>query len=103
MTLAPSATHTQRTRCVRTVRSADLVQLALVAGFVLVWWGIGLEPVFAQVPRIQGQGTAASGMSNAFSAQADDPSALHYNPAGMTQLQGIQLMAGAIASGGSTV
>jgi long-chain fatty acid transport protein len=41
-------------------------------------------------------------MSNAFSAQADDPSALHYNPAGMTQLQGIQLMAGAIASGGTT-
>ncbi len=56
----------------------------------------------AQVPRIQGQGAAATGMSNAFAAQADDPSALHYNPAGMTQLQGIQLMAGAIASGGST-
>jgi long-chain fatty acid transport protein len=56
----------------------------------------------AQMPRIQGQGAAASGMSNAFSAQADDPSALHYNPAGMTQLQGIQLMAGAIASGGTT-
>ena len=56
----------------------------------------------AQVPRIQGQGAAASAMSNAFAAQADDPSALHYNPAGMTQLQGIQLMAGALASGGST-
>ncbi|MEK7236823.1 MAG: outer membrane protein transport protein [Nitrospirota bacterium] len=56
----------------------------------------------AQVPRIQGQGTAASGMGNAFAAQADDPSALHYNPAGMTQLQGIQFMAGALFSGGST-
>ena len=56
----------------------------------------------AQVPRIQGQGSAASAMSNAFAAQADDPSALHYNPAGMTQLQGIQFMAGALASGGST-
>jgi len=56
----------------------------------------------AQVPRIQGQGAAASAMSNAFSAQADDPSALHYNPAGMTQLQGIQFMVGALASGGST-
>ena len=43
----------------------------------------------AQVPRIQGQGAAAAGMSNAFAAQADDPSALHYNPAVMTQLQGI--------------
>jgi long-chain fatty acid transport protein len=58
--------------------------------------------VSAQVPRIQGQGAAASAMTNAFSAQADDPSALHYNPAGMTQLQGVQLMAGALASGGST-
>ena len=56
----------------------------------------------AQVPRIQGQGSAASAMSNAFAAQADDPSALHYNPAGMTQLRGIQFMAGALASGGST-
>lgn len=56
----------------------------------------------AQVPRIQGQGAAASAMSNAFAAQADDPSALHYNPAGMTQLQGLQLMAGAMISGGVT-
>jgi thiamine monophosphate synthase len=54
----------------------------------------------AQVPRIQGQGAAASAMGNAFAAQADDPSALHYNPAGMTQLQGSQLMAGALFSGG---
>src|SRR6267143_1124520 len=38
----------------------------------------------AQMPRIQGQGAAASAMSNAFTAQANDPSALHYNPAGMT-------------------
>jgi len=56
----------------------------------------------AQVPRIQGQGAAASAMSNAFAAQADDPSTLHYNPAGMTQLQGLQLMAGAMISGGTT-
>jgi len=56
----------------------------------------------AQVPRIQGQGAAASAMSNAFAAQADDPSALHYNPAGMTQLKGLQFMAGALFIGGST-
>ena len=41
-------------------------------------------------------------MSNAFAAQADDPSALHYNPAGMTQLKGLQFMAGALIVGGST-
>ena len=56
----------------------------------------------AQVPRIQGQGAAASAMSNAFAAQADDPSALHYNPAGMTQLRGLQLMTGVLIAGGST-
>ena len=62
--------------------------------------GMGLaEPVLAQVPRIQGQGTAASGMGNAFSAQADDPSALHYNPAGMTQLHGVEFMTGVLLSG----
>lgn len=61
-----------------------------------------LSPASAQVPRIQGQGTAASGQGNAFAAQADDPSALHYNPAGMTQLRGIQMMAGGLLTGGTT-
>ena len=66
-------------------------------------YGAGAIPFTqAQVPRIQGQGTAASGMGNAFAAQADDPSALHYNPAGMTQLHGVQLMAGGLLSGGTT-
>jgi len=41
-------------------------------------------------------------MGNAFAAQADDPSALHYNPAGMTQLRGLQFMGGGMISGGST-
>lgn len=59
-------------------------------------------PVSAQVPRVYGQGAAASGMGNAFAAQADNPSALHYNPAGMTQLRGIQLMGGLSLVGGAT-
>ena len=79
-----------------------IVRLTLVAGLTLCWWGKVLEPVLAQVPRIQGQGTAASGMGNAFSAQADDPSALHYNPAGMTQLHGVEFMTGVLLSGGTT-
>jgi len=60
------------------------------------------SPSLAQMFRIQGQGTAASGMANAFVAQADDPSAVHYNPAGMTQLRGVQVMFGGLLSGGST-
>jgi len=56
----------------------------------------------AQVPRLQGQGSAATGQANAFSAQADDASALYYNPAGMTQLDGVQFMSGSYFIGGST-
>lgn len=84
------------------VRRTSRRTVAWVLGLVV---GIGLASLnnaTAQVPRIQGQGTAASSMGNAFSAQADDPSALHYNAAGMTQLQGVQFMAGALLSGGTT-
>jgi long-chain fatty acid transport protein len=56
----------------------------------------------AQTPRIQSQGAAAAGMGNAFTAQANDPSALYYNPAGITQLSGVQTMFGALAVGGTT-
>jgi long-chain fatty acid transport protein len=74
----------------------------LVCVCVCVCWSGAAELARAQVPRIQGQGTAASGMSNAFSAQADDASALHYNPAGMTQLHGVEVMTGVLLSGGTT-
>ena len=36
------------------------------------------------------QGAAAIAQGNAFAAQADDPTAIFYNPAGMTQLHGVQ-------------
>jgi long-chain fatty acid transport protein len=49
-------------------------------------WGGGLS--FSE------HGAKATGMANAFAGQADDPSALNYNPAGITQLQGTQIMAG---------
>jgi len=78
----------------------------------IVSWGLALltlvliictaSSTSAQVPRVYGQGAAASGMGNAFAAQADNPSALHYNPAGMTQLHGVQMMAGGAFVGGTT-
>ena len=40
------------------------------------------------------QSAAANAQSNAFAAQADDASAVFYNPAGMTQLPGIQFLGG---------
>jgi len=62
----------------------------------------GVSNSHAQVPRLQGQGSSATGQANAFAAQADDASALYYNPAGMTQLRGIQFMTGSYFIGGTT-
>ncbi|HJT19271.1 MAG TPA: outer membrane protein transport protein [Nitrospira sp.] len=70
---------------------------------VLVWASIVLSPYSAgaQALRFQPQGAAAAGQGNAFAAQADDGSAIQYNPAGLTQVPGIQLYTGAVALGGS--
>jgi long-chain fatty acid transport protein len=76
----------------------------------LIWVGISLanlisisnpQNVLAEGFRILDQGASATGQGAAFSAQADDPSALHYNPAGMTQLEGIQFSVGTLLIGGS--
>lgn len=62
----------------------------------------GLQEVsFADAYRVPYQGAAAAGQGEAFSAQADDPSAIHYNPAGLTQLKGWQAYAGANLVGGT--
>jgi long-chain fatty acid transport protein len=44
--------------------------------------------------RIAAHGAKAMGMSGAFAAQADDPAAIYYNPAGITQLDGTQIQTG---------
>jgi long-chain fatty acid transport protein len=55
-----------------------------------------LAPTLAQSEgfRVLDHGAAAAGQGAAFAAQADDPSALYYNPAGMTQVPGFQIMLG---------
>jgi len=59
------------------------------------------QNIFAEGFRVLDHGASATGQGAAFSAQADDPSALHYNPAGMAQLEGIQFSAGTLLIGGS--
>ncbi len=49
-------------------------------------WGAGFS--------IFEQGAAATGMAGAFTAHADDPTAVFYNPAGITQLEGTQISLG---------
>jgi long-chain fatty acid transport protein len=50
---------------------------------------------FAAGFRLTEAGAKAMGMGMAFTAQADDPSAIYFNPAGLTQLKGQNLMVGA--------
>lgn len=44
--------------------------------------------------KVTEQGAKAQAMGNAFAAQADDPSALAYNPAGIAYLKGTQVQVG---------
>ncbi|HQU13212.1 MAG TPA: outer membrane protein transport protein, partial [Thermodesulfobacteriota bacterium] len=49
---------------------------------------------FAAGFRLPEAGAKAMGMGFAFTAQADDPSAIYFNPAGLTQLTGQNVMVG---------
>ena len=49
---------------------------------------------FASGFRLPGAGVKAMGMGFAFTAQADDPSAIYFNPAGLLQLKGQNIMVG---------
>jgi len=59
---------------------------------------------FAAGFRLPEAGAKAMGMGFAFTAQADDPSAIYFNPAGIIQLDGMNFMGGATfikANGGT--
>jgi long-chain fatty acid transport protein len=60
--------------------------VALLSATPRVAWAAGFA--------ITAQGAAATGKSSAFTAQADDPSALYYNPAGIARLPGTALLVG---------
>lgn len=72
---------------------------------VCFWLIVGclLLPAMAsgQAFRFQSQSASAAGQGNVFAADASDASAIHYNPAGMTQLSGVQFSAGTSLVGAS--
>lgn len=86
----------------------SFVQARIVTGlicfvaysFLFVFWFC--EAVHAGGFRIMDHSASAAGQSAAFTAQADDPSAIFYNPAGMTQLKGVQISTGTLLIGGDT-
>ncbi len=87
---AHSAAITKR----KQIMSRDLSLIALVAVCSVAIASSGWAAGFA----ILQQGTAAMAQGNAFVAQADDPSAIFYNPAGMTQLARPQIYLNTVLS-----
>jgi long-subunit fatty acid transport protein len=71
-----------------------IVKTVVVVGMFLTQVLHTERPVYAGGFAIDEQGAAAMGRANAFSAQADDPSALFYNPAGIGQLEGTEISVG---------
>jgi len=63
-----------------------------VAGIVVMCSSLGFAAGF----RLPEQDSAAMGMASAFVGQADNPSAVWYNPAGITQLDGTRISGGVI-------
>ena len=69
-----------------------LLALVTATGFSL--------PAFGEGFRILDQSAAATAQGGAFAAQADDPSAVHFNPAAITDLGGLQMTAGTLLVNG---
>lgn len=67
-----------------------ILPLCVLAGVVLL-----SRTSFAGPIDLPMQSAKAAGQADAFTAQADDPSAIFYNPAGLTQLKGTQFSLGA--------
>lgn len=83
MTTTMSSAPQRACAALRTLLCGMLVALAAPDGFALGF-------------RIPNQDAAAIARGNAFVATADNPSAIYYNPAGITQLEGEQVQLGAL-------
>ncbi|WP_162560214.1 OmpP1/FadL family transporter [Methylotetracoccus oryzae] len=82
-------------------RFARTLARRLPAAIGAVVFSAGPGAALADAYRVPYQGAAAAGQGEAFSAQADDPSAIYYNPAGLTQLKGWQVYTGTNLVGGT--
>jgi long-chain fatty acid transport protein len=69
------------------------VHAVLVLGLAL---GLAPSKVHGLGARIPNQDAEAIGRGNAFAATADNPAAIYYNPAGITQLEGNNVQLGSL-------
>jgi long-chain fatty acid transport protein len=71
-----------------------LKQRHAVKLLTVVFWGISVRNAAANGFTLADQDAFATARGEAFVATADNPSAIYYNPAGITQLPGINLRGG---------
>lgn len=77
----------------KNTKTSVKVAVAIAVGALAVQssaWALGF--------RNPDQGAKATGQGEAFAAQADDASAIYYNPAGLTQVKGTQFTSGSYLS-----
>ena len=72
-------------------------RVVIAAAFAIVG-GLASSQVFALGFRNPDQDARATGQGEAFVAQADDASAMYYNPGGLTQIKGTEITSGAMLS-----
>lgn len=77
---------------------------------IVFWFVVVSSLIVVMCPKVgangfrllEVQGVAAAAQTDAFCAQADDPSAIAHNPAGLTQLKGTQILQGVLFGKGYT-
>jgi long-chain fatty acid transport protein len=69
---------------------------ATLPALILCAWVLWMPNAGALGLRIPNQDASAIARGNAFVATADNPSAIYYNPAGITQLEGQHIQAGSL-------
>jgi long-chain fatty acid transport protein len=75
-----------------------IVQIVAGAAVLVVVASVVIPQAFALGFRNPDQDARATGQGEAFVAQADDASAIYYNPAGLSQLRGTEITSGGMIS-----
>src|ERR1039457_3383197 len=74
------------------------MQIMVCAVALVAIGAFAVPPVFGLGFRNPDQDARATGQGEAFVAQADDASAIYYNPAGLSQLRGTEITSGGMIS-----